>query len=195
MIAEIQPKDIEYNKKIQQWCLLSYTKHPHGCPNYGHERHLNGIRYDLRPRVIRVCPPTKVLIDRILDFSKPLYVIYNEFEVGKDAEERRLNCPKLKTPGEWYNLRYWQNRARAELYSEAAKFLDKNPAAIVDLCPEARGVNLVKLMYKIDVNLKFGSWPPEHSLDKCVYQRVLGGTPGKKALFLQSKKNKRWAER
>jgi hypothetical protein len=177
MIVEIHPKDIEYSKKIQQWCMLPYPKHSHGCPNYGHERNLNGIRHDLKSRVIRECPPKRLLIDRILDFSKPIYVIYNEFEVGKDAEERRLHCPKLKTPGEWYNLRYWQNRARAGLYSEIASFLDKHRSAIVDLCPEAHGVNLVKLLHKIDLNLKFGGWPPKHSLDNFVYQVALGGNP------------------
>jgi hypothetical protein len=177
MIIKILPEKIEYDKRVQKWCLSPYPKHPQGCPNYGCERYLNGIRHDLKPRVIRECPPTKSLIDMILDFSKPAYVIYNEFEVGKDAEERRLNCPKLKTPGEWYNLRYWQNRARAELYAEATKFLDKNPSSIVDLCPEAHGVNLVKSMQEIEIKLNFGEWPPEHSLDNAVYQIALGGYP------------------
>lgn len=175
MIVQIEPKKIEYDKRIQSWCLLPYPKHPHGCPNRGHERSLNGIRKDLRKSVLRECPPNLPMIDDILDFSKPIHVIYNQYAVGKDAEERRLNCPKLKTPAEWYNFRYWQNRARAELYSEIARFLDKNPSKMVDLCPEAHGVNLTSLMDIISVELKWRAWPPEHSLDNKVYQIALGG--------------------
>jgi hypothetical protein len=182
MIAEINPEKIYYNKKIQSWCQLPYPKHPCGCPNYGQERNLRGVRTDLKPRMLRECPPTKNLINQIFDFSKPVHVIYNKFEVGRDAEARRLSCPKLKTPQEWYNLRYWQNRARAELYNEAARFLDKNSAVIVDLCPEAHGVNLVRLMSSIGIKLKWGKWPPGHSLDNLVYQIALGGYPKKKML-------------
>jgi hypothetical protein len=179
MIKEIDPQEIEFNPKTQDWCRLPYPKHPKGCPNYdGAKRGLRGIRPDLRPRMIRECPPTDITINHVFDLSRPVSIIYNVYEVGKDAEQRRLHNPRLTTPGGWYNIRYWQDRARAELYAEAAKFLDAHPDTIVDLCPETHGVNFTKLMRKIGIKLKWGQWPPEHSLDNIVYQICLGGYPG-----------------
>lgn len=182
MIIEIDPKQVEYEKRVQGYCLLPYPKHPRGCPNYGHKKDLKGIRKDLRERVIRECPPTK-LLNNVFDLSRNLFVVYNVFETGVDAEDRRLNNPKLKTPGEWYNIRYWQGKARARLYEEAENFLDSNPDCIVDLSPEAHGVNLDKLMTKIGLNLRWGSWPPEHSLYNIAFQIAFGGFPEKKKLF------------
>lgn len=177
MIIEIDPLEIEFKKENQRWCLLKYLKHPKGCPNYGKKRNLNGIRSDLKSRVIRECPPTALLIDNIFDFSKPLFLIYNIYNVGKDAEERRINNPKLTTPGGWYNFRYWQNRARAELDNKVVDFLDGYPNTIVDLCPKAHGVNLSNLMRKKGKKLKWSDWPPKHSLNNKEYQIAFGGYP------------------
>tara|TARA_Y100000310_G_C20691145_1_gene822294 strand:+ start:1139 stop:1681 length:543 start_codon:yes stop_codon:yes gene_type:complete len=178
MIAKIDSNLIGINPNIQNWCKLPYPRHPKGCPNYGsEERNLRGIREDLQPRVVRECPPSDKFLNDIFDFSKDIFVIYNIYEVGKDAEERRLTHPKLKTLGDWYNVRYWQNRARRELYDECANFLDQYKGTIVDLCPETHGVNLVKVMKTIGIELKWGKWPPEHSLDNIVYQVAMGGSP------------------
>ncbi len=180
MITQIDPGIIQYNKKIQEWCKLPYPKHPNGCPNYGSERSLRGIRKDLQERVIRECPPVDRLIDDIFDFTQNVAIIYKTYPVGLDAEKRRISNPKLKTPGDWYNFRYWQDRARKELYAEVANYLDRDESTIVDLCPEAHGVNLVKLMRQVCVKLDFGKWPPEHNLDNIEYQIAMGGYAPKK---------------
>ena len=177
MIVQINPKNIEYKQNFQKWCTLPYPKHPAGCPNYGSKRNLKGIREYLRARVTRECPPTPKLINDVLDFSKPVYLVYNKYALGKDAEARRINHPNLKTSGDWYNIRYWQGTARKQLYAEVARFLEENPGTIVDLCPEAHGVNLFTLMQKVGITLQFGKWPPEHSLENIRYQVALGGYP------------------
>jgi hypothetical protein len=183
MILEINPQALEYKRNFQNWCTLPYPKHPRGCPNYGSKRDLRGIKKNLKSRVIRECPPTR-LIDDVLDFSKSIYLIYNKYPLGKDAETRRLTHPNLKTNGDWYNLRYWQGTARKQLYLELTRFLEENPGTIVDLCPEAHGVNLLALMQKpgIDIKLEFGKWPPVHSLENVKYQICLGGYPKRKDL-------------
>jgi len=181
MIVQINPQYIEYKRNFQNWCILPYPKHPQGCPNYGSKRNVRGIKEDLKSRVIRECPPTSRLINELFDFSKPVYLVYNKYLLGKDAEARRINHPNLKTSGDWYNIRYWQGRARKQLYGEVTKFLEENPGTIVDLCPEAHGVNLFTLMQKpgIDIKLEFGKWPPVHSLENVRYQVCLGGYPKK----------------
>lgn len=75
MIFQISPKIIHFSRKVQALCLAPYPKHPKGCPNYGNKRSLNGIRKDLKSRVIRECPKNGRLIDQILDFSKPVSII------------------------------------------------------------------------------------------------------------------------
>jgi len=179
MITQINPKDIEIKKDPDVWCLLAYKNHPEGCPNYGTKRGIRGFRKDLKSRIVRECPPVKYLMNRVIDFKKPVSLIYNLYEVGKDAEQRRINRPNLKTPGQWYNLRYWQERARAQLRREVERYLDSNPNTIVDLNPEAHGVNLVMLMQKKGKKLEFGDWPPKHCLSNVRYQIALGGYPKK----------------
>jgi len=173
--AKITKDIIPYSSAIQNLCKCPYLKHPKGCPNYGHKRSLNGIRKDLRSRVIRECPPTNYLIKDVFDFSKPLFIIYGKFKLGEFAEQMKQEHPKLKTIPMIYNLRYWQNNARKQLYAEVARFLDKHQDSIVDLCPEAHGVNLTKLMKNFDINLKWEYPPKKHNLKNITYLISLGG--------------------
>lgn len=187
MITEINPKIIDYKSEIQSFCLLPYPKHAHGCPNYGKHRSLDGIRADIKPRVIRECPPSEFLIDNIFDFSKQAFIIYNIYPVGEDANNRMKTNTHLKTMAEFYNVRYWQNRARRQIYDEATNFLDNNPDTIVDLCPETHGVNYQTTMNKIGIKLKWCAWPPKHSIDNVVYQICLGGYPKDKEILISKK--------
>jgi hypothetical protein len=187
MIKKINAGIIDYDAKVQSWCLLPYPKHPSGCPNYDKHRSLRGIRPDIRPRVIRECPPTNILLDKIFDLSKDIYIIYNVYPVGLDADNRMKTNTKLKTNAEFYNIRYWQDRARRQLYDEVTIFLDSNPDTIADLCPETHGVNHVKLMSNMGIKLEWGAWPPEHSIDNVVYQICMGGFPSNKEFLIEEK--------
>ncbi len=201
MITKIQdPSLLDYSPRVQNYCLLPYPHNPEGCPNRGKSRPLRGFPDEYKPRIIRECPPTieqiiegsrekLLLIDRILDFSQPLYAIWTEFELGKDAEERfqrtRAEHPD-RTPEHCYNKRWWQDRARGQLYGEAMRFLDEFPGAIVDLCPEAHGVDLSTSMPRMGIEFTwYETWPPEHSLDHVVRYVALGGTPLDEALLVE----------
>jgi hypothetical protein len=178
MITGIDPTRLIFRREVQELCAKPYPKHPRGCPNIGCCRPLLGITKELKPRVIRECPPTEVLIDEILDLARPVFLIYTAYPVGRDAEERRRTHPNLRFPAEWYNFRYWQNRARGELSAEAEKFLRANAGTIVDLCPEAHGVLLYPLMREqTGIRLEWGAWPPPHDRRNVRYQIALGGYP------------------
>lgn len=179
MIVEIDPKIISYSENVKNNCKNPYPKHSCGCPNYDSTkiRPLRGVPADLKHRFIRECPPHTSLIDEIIDMRSPAYMIYNRFNVGKDAQQRMETDTSLHTLGQFYNIRYWQDRARHDLYVEAIRFAYEDSNTIIDLCPEAHGVNLHKLMDSIGIRLRWCSWPPEHSLDNVVYQVCLAGFP------------------
>lgn len=194
MITEIEPSILDYSLKVQNYCLLPYPNNPKGCPNRGTCRPLKGFPQDYKPHIIRECPPTieqiiegsrekLLLIDQIFDFSRPLYAIWIEYELGKDAEERSRRTGRR--PEHCYNKRWWQNRARRQLYDEAMRFLDEFPGAIVDLCPEAHGVNLDTSLAKVGIEFPwYKQWPPEHSLDHVVRYVALGGYPFDESLLM-----------
>lgn len=173
---------LEENSGSQGWCSLPYklasSTNKLGCPNHGAVlRSLRGFEADVVGRVIRECPPTRFLTRTIFDLERPVYVIFNVFPVGQFAEDLRQSSQKLKTPGGWYNFRYWQNVARKELYEKCTEFLHRFPGTIVDLCPEAHGVDLTKVMVHLGIDLEFGVWPPAHHLENVRYQICLGGCP------------------
>ena len=127
MIVEINPKIISFEKKIQGLCKRKYRNHPNGCPNYGE-----------KPG----CPPS-TLLDEVFDLDKKVYVIHTQYAVGLRAEEMRQN-PKLKSPGQWYNSRYWQGAAR----SKHAKEILNDFAPMLNITPD--------MLLKLNLNLFFG---------------------------------------
>jgi hypothetical protein len=163
MIIQIDPEIIPYTKKFQGLCKKPYLGHPRGCPNFG---------------VKETCPPNLPLINNIFDFDKELYLAYTEFEVGRYAERMRVKHPKLKTIGQWYNLRYCQPVARKEHKEEISSFLKNIDEMEITNSPEAYGVNVTELMKKIGVDLRWDEWPPtEHRLDNKTYIVSLIGYP------------------
>lgn len=186
---------LEYSPRVQNYCLLPYPNNPTGCPNRGKFRPLNGFPQEYKSRIIRECPPTieqildgsrekLLLIDQIFDFSQPLYALWIEFALGKDAEERSQRTQRK--PEHCYNKRWWQNRARKQLSDEVLRFLDLYANTIVDLCPEAHGVNLDKSMAKIGIEFPwYKQWPPQHSLDHVVRYVALGGYPLDEKLLVE----------
>jgi hypothetical protein len=180
MYAEIEPGLVVPHEYVWDYCSLPYPGHPKGCPNLGCFRSLEGFRKALRPRATRECPPTEFLEDMILDYSKPLYLVWNASEVGKRADSLMQRPEtRLRTVAQFYNIRYWQQAARMGLYRVAEAFLDENPGTVVDLCPEAHGVRLIGPMWLgAGVKLRFNDWPAEeHSLGLVKYQVCITGFP------------------
>jgi hypothetical protein len=167
MIVSIDSKIIPFEKKIQSLCKVPFYGHPDGCPNYGKKTS---------------CPPHQPLIDRVLDLSQEVYIIYNKFMVGEFAERMRIAHPEWKQhPRQWYNPRRWQPKARKEHHDELDRFLSQHPDSIYTTMPEAHGVNLSALMHTLRIELKW-DWPPKHNENNEVYLISLGGRELKKLL-------------
>lgn len=140
------------NLKCKGYCKLPYPGHKNGCPNFDHKLG---------------CPPNTLNIDQIIDFSKPIYIIYNSFNLHEHVKkmndkhpnwsERQLKC-----------CLYWQPKARKQLKEEVIKFLKEFPEYTIVKCPEANGVDLTETMKNVGINLE---WPPK----QITYQIVMAG--------------------
>jgi hypothetical protein len=167
----------------KNWCLLPYklssVNNKRGCPNFGSEkRPVLGFSEELKDRIIRECSPNPNTAEDIFDFSKPITAIAVSYPVGLSVEKIRIENPNLKTEEQLYNFRYWQDNARYKfLYPVVKDYLLNNPGTIVDLSPEAHGIDLRRLFFHIGEKLEFGKWPPTHSRDNIVYLVAIGGYP------------------
>jgi len=140
------------NYSVRNLCLQSYYNHPKGCPNYGKKI---------------TCPPIIKYFDMIFDLTKPVFVIYNKFDLGTHIKNMALKHPQWSE----YQLRcvlYWQGKARKELKEIIQSFLKTNPNFYICKTPEAIGVNLTATMKTIGIELE---WLPKHY----AYQIALAG--------------------
>lgn len=142
MIVQIDPKVIVYNEYIQTLCYKKYKGHSHGCPNYGKKQG---------------CPPNQPLINKILDFNKPIFIIYIDFNLEDWVKKIRRKHSDWSY-AQCANPRYWQPRARKFLREEERKAIKMNGLTQV-VWPESYGVNVDELMKSIDINLE---WPPKN---------------------------------
>jgi hypothetical protein len=201
MIEQIEGCDVDFGQQNPvDYCRLPYPKHPWGCPNIDKIRSLDGFPGYLKPWIIRECPRSNpdenIFIDQIFDLSKPIYLIATIYPVGQDAEYRQAHSQKLTTTAQFYNLRYWQNRARRNIYDESERFLMLEESTetrsqfyqmgieeikmhtIVDLCPEAHGVKIIPTAKHAGLKITFDHWPPlKHDPELVRYQIALGGYP------------------
>ena len=140
--------------RIRGLCRKPYPGHPRGCPNWGKRD---------------TCPPRRPLLLDLLDLSKPVYCIFNTFDLGCHVAKMRRRHP------DWSDRKlrcclYWQGTARKQLRERAAAFLQARPECIVIYVPEATGVNVTATMASIGIQLQ---WPPR----TVTYQVALAGTP------------------
>jgi len=141
MIIKINPEIIKYNKKIQTLCVNKYPQHPKGCPNYGKKQG---------------CPPNTPLINNILNFDKPVYLIYTEFNIGEHAQKLKQKHPDW-SERQIYCCLYWQPKARKFQRQEEERAKKEYNLEKITNSPEAHGINVGLLMKKIGINLE---WPP-----------------------------------
>jgi hypothetical protein len=153
---------------IRKLCAHPYPGHVRGCPNLAHKAG---------------CPPCP-LLDTTLDLSKPIFAIYNIFDLKSHVDRMKQLHPNW-TQRQLYCCLYWQPKARKQLRGEIRKFLSgrlerkliayiseytpsKNSMKIIN-CPEAQGVNLTQTMKDVGINLE---WPVVNK----AFQIVLAGT-------------------
>lgn len=146
------------DESVRALCCEPYPNHPDGCPNYGERA---------------TCPPQAALLADALDLDKPVWAIWNVFDLAAHVERMRTRHPAWT----WRQLAcclYWQPTARKALRGEIAMFLaerlGEGAAGLrVIGCPEACGVNVTATMARLGERLE---WPPE----TITYQVALAGT-------------------
>lgn len=135
------------NKKVRGLCCRPYPLHPRGCPNF---KKKDG------------CPPAAPLLGDFFDLSRPTYVIWNLFDIGKHVRLMSRRHPEW-SQRQLYCCLYWQPRARAQLNLEISEFkrsLKKSESAGLEItkCPEAMGLDVTSTMSSaLDIDLE---WPP-----------------------------------
>lgn len=151
MIIKLDPQKIPYGKYVQEFCKNKYPGYKNGCPNYGKK---DG------------CPPC-TLINKILDFNKPVFLIYTEFNVLEFSKRMKSLHPNW-TEKQCRNSRLWQQKARKLHRLEIEKFKKEYGLEIVTQ-PERKGVDVNLLFARLGMRLQ---WPPK-DISRVV---SLGGT-------------------
>lgn len=137
---------------VRKLCMLSYPGHKNGCPNY---------------KKADRCPPSAPLIRDVIDLAKPVFAIYNVFQLHEHVARMKEKHPTW-SDRQLRNCLYWQPSARAVLKVETQTFLREHPTSIIVRCPEGCGVNLTATMRNAGIELE---WPPV----QVAYQIVLAG--------------------
>lgn len=128
--------------RMRSLCVKPYHNHKKGCPNFNKK---DG------------CPPNVGFFDKMYDLTKPVYVIWNEFDLGTHVNNLKNKYP-LWTEYRLKCCLYWQPSARKSLLEEIKKFKKIFSDYHISKCPEAEGVNITETMKCAGIVLE---WPPE----------------------------------
>ncbi len=151
MSEEIKPV---MQESVRSLCFRPYYNHPKGCPNWNKRS---------------TCPPQALVLTAVLKFSKPIFCIYNRFDLREHVERIR-EAHSNWTDHQLYCCLYWQPKARKQLRIKVEGLLKLYPDYISLYCPEANGVNVTKTMQNIGIELE---WP----VKTIAYQVALVGVP------------------
>ena len=119
---------------VRRLCTKPYPLHAKGCPNF-----------DKRPN----CPPLAQLITQILDMNKPVWAIFNRYNLAAHVERMRLKHPNF-SDAQLLCCLYLQSQARKQLREEIKRFQKENPGLDVVSCPEACGMNITATMNSME---------------------------------------------
>ena len=128
---------------MRKLCTKPYPGHREGCPNYGKRD---------------TCPPRAPALPDVMALSKPVYVVWNTFDLGAHADNMWALHPEWSARQARCCL-YWQGAARVALRVKVDAFTDKECHPECDCilyCPEACGVNVTATMRKAGIELE---WP------------------------------------
>jgi len=146
--AQVQPV---IQLSVRGLCTKPYQGHPRGCPNWDKK---DG------------CPPQARPLGEVMDLKRPIYVVWNRFNLGAHVDKMQIKHPKW-SERQIYCCLYWQTAARKQLQWEISEalmdiiqFTDFGPGddPLILTCPEACGVNVtatLELTGQRDVE-----WPP-----------------------------------
>lgn len=137
---------------VRALCARPYPGHKKGCPNIG------------KPG----CPPKHPLLEYMLDLAKPVFAIFNVFDLAEHVAKMRQKHPSW-SERQLYNCLYWQPRARKALKCEIREFLREHVGAVIIKSPEAAGLNVTATLAAAGIQLE---WPPRIK----AYQVVIAGS-------------------
>lgn len=126
------------NEKIQDLCGLSYPGHKYGCPNF------NVGKLE--------CPYTVPLIDKVIDITKPMYLIGIDFDLKAHRLKMKVRHPNW-TERQCGNVLYWQPHHKKQLKEMILKNIGKN--TFYTLKPEAYGINMNLTLRQIGIKLNW----------------------------------------
>lgn len=115
----------------KRYCFLPYPNHPKGCPN------CYGKCWGKRDK--------QVMIDTLIDMNRPIYIVYNEFNLEAHAQRMKSKHPHW-SDRQCRCVLYWQSTSRKQLKERVAVVLQqlKPKPNFVTYIPELYGVNIYK---------------------------------------------------
>jgi len=128
---------------VRGLCVLPYEGHPKGCSNFNKRSN---------------CPPIIPTFSKVVDISKPIYVIWNVFDFGSHIQKMKDKHPKW-SQRQLECCLYWQGSARKKLKEKIEEFKKIYPDYQISICPEGMGINITETMKQLGVELE---WPPKN---------------------------------
>jgi predicted metal-binding protein len=122
----IPVKKLVWREKNKIWCKLPYPNHPNGCPNFGKRKG---------------CPPNTPNADKFFDLSKPLYLVYGEFDLKTHMKSMLRKHPNW-SERQLRNVLYWQPRSKAQMKARAKSAMLLLGLTACHTFPEALGINM-----------------------------------------------------
>ncbi len=137
---------------VHALCARPYPGHKKGCPNIG------------KPS----CPPEYPTLECMLDLTKPIFAIFNVFDLAGHISKMRQKHPNW-SERQLYNCLFWQPKARKALKGEIREFIRAHTGAVIIKSPEAAGLNVTASLATAGIQLE---WPPRIK----AYQVVIAGS-------------------
>lgn len=119
-------------------CPKPYYGHKHGCPNYNK---------------IPECPPIAPYVTDIIDTTKDVYLIALKYNLKEHVDNLKTNHQNWSFK-QLHNCLYYQKGAKNYLFRYAEGLFDYSDKVLLKK-PEANGVNIVAMMRKFGIRLKF----------------------------------------
>ena len=131
--------NIETCNSPRSMCIRAYHNHPKGCPNFGKK---DG------------CPPNIPMFDQVYDVNKPVYLIINEFNLLEHTNNMKKIHPDWSNY-QLYNSRYWQGKIISTNKKVSYAWVNQHPNLVLTNWVENMGVDLVKTLKQVDIDLVF----------------------------------------
>lgn len=147
-------KKLYHSKKVKTWCGLSYPGHPKGCPNYLTDK--------------EDCPNNSPYISDILDLTKPMFLVFSEFNLKQHILNMKRKHPDW-TDKQCKNVLYWQRISKKQMIDRAMRACKLTNSNKIITKGESYGVNLYITCKKAGLHLE-----KIKNIKTCHYVAILG---------------------